>query len=93
MCHPDIAANGWTAVPVDAGAIFTKQPLVEDAKPVSLEELRFPAEDLVVSKTVEYAKAVLDPETFNHSMRVYYFGKRAGSPAQFSICSTHTYQP
>ncbi|KAL4776646.1 hypothetical protein BDW60DRAFT_214000 [Aspergillus nidulans var. acristatus] len=74
MCHPDIAANGWTAVPVDAGAIFSNQPLVEDAKPVSLEGLRLPAEDLVVSKTVEYAKAVLDPETFNHSMRVYYYG-------------------
>ncbi|KAL4816692.1 hypothetical protein BDW67DRAFT_175316 [Aspergillus spinulosporus] len=73
MCHPDIAANGWTAVPVDAGAIFTNQA-VKDPDPVSLEELRFPAEDLVVSKTVEYARAVLDAETFNHSMRVYYYG-------------------
>jgi hypothetical protein len=25
---------------------------------------------------VQYAQTVLDPQTFNHSMRVYYFGTR-----------------
>ncbi|KAL6228637.1 hypothetical protein BDW75DRAFT_251137 [Aspergillus navahoensis] len=74
MCHSDTAANGWNAVPVDAGAIFTNLPFINSPTPISLEELKFPTEDPVVNKTAEYAKAVLDAETFNHSMRVYYYG-------------------
>ncbi|KAL4908495.1 hypothetical protein BDW74DRAFT_147523 [Aspergillus multicolor] len=74
MCHPEVGANGWTAVPVDAGAIFGDKPFINEPKPICLDKICFPSEDSIVSKTAEYAKRVLHPETFNHSMRVYYFG-------------------
>ncbi|KAL2847132.1 hypothetical protein BJX68DRAFT_276962 [Aspergillus pseudodeflectus] len=74
MCNHEVGANGWTAVPVDAGAIFVNRPFINEPKPISIEEIKFPAEDPVVDKTVQYAQTVLDPQTFNHSMRVYYFG-------------------
>ncbi|KAL3451463.1 hypothetical protein BJX65DRAFT_304047 [Aspergillus insuetus] len=74
MCNHEAGANGWNAVPVDAGAIFVGKPFINEPKPISIEEIKFPAGDPIVDKTVQYAKAVLDPETFNHSMRVYYFG-------------------
>ncbi|KAL4973073.1 hypothetical protein BDW66DRAFT_162387 [Aspergillus desertorum] len=86
MCHSDI---GWTAVPVDAGAIFNNQPFINDPKPISIKEIRFPDEDPVVNKTAEYARAVLDAETFNHSMRVYYYATDL-SPATWALtCLLH----
>lgn len=72
MCQDDVGANGWTGVPADAGAIFVDQ--ISKPEHLSIEEVKFPGEELVVAKTAEYAKGVLDPETFNHSMRVYYYG-------------------
>lgn len=72
MCQDEVGANGWTGVPANAGAIFVDRTL--NPVPLSLEEVKFPAEEPIVSKAAEYAKAVLDAETFNHSMRVYYYG-------------------
>ncbi|RAH77869.1 cyanamide hydratase [Aspergillus japonicus CBS 114.51] len=75
MCHHDeVKANGWTSTPADAGAIFNDQSFLQKVKPLSLDAIKFPADNPVVAKTTEYASAVLHPETFNHSMRVYYYG-------------------
>ncbi|KAL0944332.1 cyanamide hydratase [Colletotrichum truncatum] len=74
MCQDEIDANGWTAVPVDAGKIFGDKPFLHEPTPISVQEIKFPSDDPVVSKTVEYAKARLHAPTFNHSMRVFYFG-------------------
>lgn len=74
-------------MPANAGAIFGDQSFINEPGPLSINDIEFPRADLVVSKTVDYAKTVLHPETFNHSMRVYYYGmyiQRAGGYAKFS---------
>ncbi|RDW65705.1 putative cyanamide hydratase [Aspergillus mulundensis] len=94
MCHPDVGANGWNAVPVDAGAIFGDKPFINEPKPIFLDEISFPSEDPIVSKTAEYVKRVLHPQTFNHSMRVYYFGMaitRQQFPTQASVLNPSTW--
>ncbi|GAP89285.1 putative cyanamide hydratase [Rosellinia necatrix] len=69
----DIARHGWTAVPCDANVIFRKKPIV---KPSALEvaNMKFPADDPIVAKVQLYAKEHLAEQTYNHSMRVYYWG-------------------
>ncbi|PYI07836.1 cyanamide hydratase [Aspergillus sclerotiicarbonarius CBS 121057] len=74
MCHDEIKANGWTSMPANAGAIFKDPSFAERALAMQLDEIKFPCDDPVVAKTLQYAKAILHPETFNHSMRVYYYG-------------------
>lgn len=64
-------------MPAHAGTIFGDQPFINEPGPLSIDSIKFPFDDLVVAKTLDYAKAVLHPETFNHSMRVYYFGMYA----------------
>jgi cyanamide hydratase len=77
MCHAEaeIGGNGWTSTPADAGVIFGDRPFIHEPGPLSIKKIEFPYHDPVVAKTLDYAKSVLHPETFNHSMRVYYFGK------------------
>ncbi|RAL06905.1 putative cyanamide hydratase [Aspergillus homomorphus CBS 101889] len=74
MCRNEVELNGWTSVPVNAGAIFQDQPFITAPGPLSIDEIKFPSDDPVVAKTQEYAQAVLHPQTYNHSMRVYYYG-------------------
>ncbi|KAL2801844.1 cyanamide hydratase [Aspergillus granulosus] len=74
MCQDEIKANGWTSMPANAGAIFKDQSFIEKAVSMDLDTVKFPYNNAVVAKTLEYARAVLHPETLNHSMRVYYYG-------------------
>ncbi|KAJ5822640.1 cyanamide hydratase [Penicillium robsamsonii] len=74
MCHQEIAANGWTSMPANAGAIFGDQPFINKPESLSLSDIKFPFDDPTVAKTLKYAKEALHPETFNHSMRVYFYG-------------------
>lgn len=74
MCHHDTAANGWTSIPANAGAIFGDQPYINKPEPLPLSDIKFPFDDPIVTKTLEYAKGTLHPETLNHSMRVYFYG-------------------
>ncbi|BCR95117.1 putative cyanamide hydratase [Aspergillus luchuensis] len=74
MCNDEIKANGWSSMPANAGAIFTDQSFIERAEAMQLDTIIFPFDDPVVSKTWEYARAVLHPQTLNHSMRVYFYG-------------------
>ncbi|KAF3811618.1 Cyanamide hydratase [Colletotrichum gloeosporioides] len=74
MCQHDIEANGWTAVPVDAGKIFGDKPFLHEPAPISVQDIQFPSDDPVVAKTLTYAKERLHAQTFNHSMRVFYYG-------------------
>ncbi|KAH8431617.1 putative cyanamide hydratase [Aspergillus melleus] len=74
MCQQETAANGWTSMPANAGAIFGDQPFINKPEPLPLSEIKFPFDDPTVAKTLEYAKKTLHPETFNHSMRVYFYG-------------------
>ncbi|KAJ5199825.1 cyanamide hydratase [Penicillium cf. griseofulvum] len=74
MCQQEIAANGWTSMPANAGAIFRDGPFINKPESLSLREIAFPFDDPTVTKTLQYAKEKLHPETFNHSMRVYFYG-------------------
>ncbi|KAK8029971.1 hypothetical protein PG993_011262 [Apiospora rasikravindrae] len=70
----DIAKHGWTAVPVDANAIFGDKPFLHEPAPISADDIPFPSDDPLVAKVQEYVRQELPEPTFNHSMRVYSFG-------------------
>lgn len=73
MTSNETATNGWTAVPVDAGAIFNGRPYINTPEPISLDDIPFPSDDPIVAQVQEYAKKQLPRQTYNHSMRVFYF--------------------
>ena len=69
-----ILEHGFTAVSRDIdNKILKGAKNVKDPIPLSTEDINFPSEALV-QKVQEYAKAHLNEQTFNHSMRVYYYG-------------------
>lgn len=74
MCQDEIAANGWSSTPADAGKIFSGQPFNHEPEPLSIDNIKFPFDDPIIAKTFEYAQKTLDPETLSHSMRVYFYG-------------------
>ncbi|KAJ5160350.1 cyanamide hydratase [Penicillium canariense] len=75
MCQDEVAINGWTSTPANAGAIFGDQPFINKAEPLSIgDDVKFPFDDPIVAKTLDYVRGVLHPETLNHSMRVYFYG-------------------
>ncbi|KAH8652052.1 urea hydro-lyase cyanamide [Xylariales sp. PMI_506] len=70
----DIAKHGWTAVPVDSNVIFGNKPYLHEPAPMTIAEIPFPSDDPIVAEVQAYAKEQLSEPTYNHSMRVYYFG-------------------
>ncbi|KAI1435764.1 hypothetical protein GGR50DRAFT_284172 [Xylaria sp. CBS 124048] len=69
----ELDMHGWTAVPVDANVIFNKNPIVQPSA-LKLAEVPFPSNDPVVAAVQRYAKEHLVEQTYNHTMRVYYWG-------------------
>jgi cyanamide hydratase len=70
--NQELTANGWTAVPRS----FLKGLFdVDQNSPakISVDDVKLPKSDLVTA-TYEYARKELPEKTFNHSMRVYYYG-------------------
>lgn len=80
MCSDEITANGWTSMPVNAAAIFGDRPFINKPEALSLRDIKFPFDDPTVARTLKYAKDTLHPKTFNHSMRVYFYGMFADGP-------------
>jgi hypothetical protein len=73
MSDSTVEKYGWTAVPRKVELLLQQSEASGHAKPISVSSIRLPDSDLV--KAVhEYAKKELAIETFNHSMRVYYYG-------------------
>ena len=72
-----IRQHGWTAVPRDASAVLSSRDKLRELtpRPVNAFE-KTPLADAVTA----YAKQELSEQTFNHSMRVYYYG----TPTLFS---------
>ncbi|KAK7409053.1 hypothetical protein QQX98_008757 [Neonectria punicea] len=68
-----IAQNGWTAVPVDAGKLFNGKPYINKPTPLLVADIKFPSDDPLVAKVQQYAKEQLPIQTFNHSLRAYYY--------------------
>ncbi|KAI1484542.1 hypothetical protein F5X96DRAFT_663810 [Biscogniauxia mediterranea] len=69
----DIAKHGWTAVPCDAAAILKGKPYIHKPMAYKFTDISFP-NDPIVAKIQAYAKEHLIEQTYNHSMRVFYWG-------------------
>lgn len=72
MSDNEIDTHGWTAVVRDQPkffSVFKPQP----AQAIDISAIHVPESD-VARKTQAYAKAQLPEETYNHSMRVFYYG-------------------
>jgi cyanamide hydratase len=63
---------GWTAVPRSIDG-FLKSANVADTKPFSVSDIPLPTSE-VARKTQAYAKEHLPMPTYNHSLRVFYYG-------------------
>ncbi|KAL9029322.1 MAG: hypothetical protein Q9196_002428 [Gyalolechia fulgens] len=69
-----IELYGWVAKPRDVSKLLQGMKSNRHPEPQNVASTGFP--DTPLAKSVfEYAKKELSPETFNHSMRVYYYGK------------------
>lgn len=66
-----IATHGWTAVPRDASALNGQLKAAPEA--VTVDNVSLPDSSLA-KEVLKYAKKELREETFNHSMRVFYYG-------------------
>lgn len=75
----EVEANGWTAVPIDAMQLFNGKTYRHVPEALLVADMKFPSDDPLVAKVQAYAKEKLPEQTFNHSMRVFYFGMRSSS--------------
>ncbi|KAK5134991.1 hypothetical protein LTR08_005943 [Meristemomyces frigidus] len=66
--------HGWTAVPRSFSKLLASIPDQKPSLPMQVEDIPLPTSELVHQVT-KYAKQNLPEEVFNHSMRVYYYGK------------------
>lgn len=64
---------GWHAVPRSLDTLVANRPTKRPSKPVVVENVPLPESPLAKQVTA-YAKEHLPHKTFNHSMRVFYYG-------------------
>ena len=71
---PDaIKSYGWAAKPRDPALFLEGKKKFKDPEPQTVESIKLP--DTPIAKVVlGYAQRELNRETFNHSMRVFYYG-------------------
>ena len=67
------ALHGWTAVPRDP-SVLLKDSSASEPKLWTVDEIALPDSPLA-KEVLAYAKRELNEQTFNHSMRVYYYGE------------------
>lgn len=76
MSNPAIEAYGWTAVPRKMSTLLALSASSSSgavAQPISISSISIPSSPL--AKSVQaYAQKELAVETYNHSMRVFYYG-------------------
>ncbi len=77
-----VTSHGWTAVPRDASILLTSVGNVGNIEPVKVNEVWLPDTEQA-RKVLEYARRELTEETFNHSMRVYYYGTARCAPSPY----------
>jgi cyanamide hydratase len=65
---------GFTAVPRSLDKLIAIQSTKATSTPVSVDNIDLPKTPLATSIHA-YAKENLPRQTYNHSMRVYYYGK------------------
>ncbi len=64
---------GWNAVHRSLDKLVAGRTNSQPSKPVKVDDIPFPDDELA-QQVMKYAKEKLPAETFNHSMRVYYYG-------------------
>lgn len=69
----DVAIHGWTPVVRDHQALLSGKPYINKPTTILIKDIEFPSDD-VVAKVRKHAQEKLPAPTFNHSMRVFYFG-------------------
>ncbi|KAL8787449.1 MAG: hypothetical protein Q9213_002226 [Squamulea squamosa] len=69
-----VKSYGWQAKPRDPSVILGEKKNIKDPKPETVASIKLPDSSLATS-VLKYAERELPLETFNHSMRVYYYGK------------------
>lgn len=90
MSSTEIKANGWTAVSVSAKAIIDSAGRLEKVPSYTVQDIEFPSGDALVGEVQAFVKARLSPEAYNHSMRVFYWGKYPPSqPTRSKKTITH----
>ena len=84
----NVALQGWTAVVRDPKVLLSGKPHINEPSPVLVKDIAFPSDDDLVVKVQEYARDKLPSQTYNHSMRVFYFGESM-SPSAWCLSSMH----
>ena len=64
---------GLTALPRDLKVLLSGAKNNKDPTAVMVSDIRVP-DTLLAREVLDYAKSELPERTFNHSMRVYYYG-------------------
>lgn len=68
-----VKSYGWAAQPRDPSSLLGHRKNIRDPDPQLVASINLPDSSLATS-ALDYAKRELNTETFNHSMRVYYYG-------------------
>jgi cyanamide hydratase len=79
MSNP-IEKHGFTAVPRSLSKLIANHSTKTTSTPISIADIDLPNTPLATSIQA-YAKANLPRKTYNHSMRVYYYGKTSSPPS------------
>lgn len=73
--NAEVAQHGWTAIARDPQIVLSGKSNLHEPAPLLVKDIAFPGDDVLVAQVQAYAKSKLAPQTYNHSMRVYYFGE------------------
>ncbi|EMD00898.1 hypothetical protein BAUCODRAFT_188070 [Baudoinia panamericana UAMH 10762] len=66
--------HGWAAVPRSFEKLLTSVDMKKNTQPLKVEDIDLPSSELA-QQVLRYAKEKLSSETFNHSLRVFYYGR------------------
>ncbi|KAL8673692.1 MAG: hypothetical protein Q9168_001907 [Polycauliona sp. 1 TL-2023] len=69
-----VKTYGWQARPRNPAVFLNGKKNVQDPEPQVVASIELPSSPLAAS-VLKYAETELSTATFNHSMRVYYYGK------------------
>jgi cyanamide hydratase len=69
-----IERYGWTPVPRSLDKLISNRTDPQPSSAIKVEDIPLPNTELA-QQVLRYAKEHLPKETFNHSMRVYYYGQ------------------
>jgi cyanamide hydratase len=76
--------HGWTAVPRSLDVLVKGRKNPKASTPLTVNDILLPNSELV-QQVMQYAKDHLPAETFNHSMRVFYYGKPEHFPRALDV--------